>query len=63
MLMSEMTKPAMANPLGLLNNPMKEKMNPSNQKTMLTIGAQQKSKSRRAKIKPAVPIPLLSCER
>ena len=49
--------PATAIPLGLLNNPIKEKRAPKNQIIQFTPGTQQKIAEIKASTKPAVPIP------
>ena len=58
--MNEITRPAMANPLGFLNTPTKEKITPNSQRNQPRKGIQPKNKATREIINPATPIPLLS---
>lgn len=55
--MNERIKPAIAKPRGLINKPTKEKISPKSHKIIFTQGTQQKTRLKRAKIKPAVPNP------
>ena len=57
--MNEITKPAMANPRGLLNIPIKENNAPRNHNTQLTTGTQDPRRASHANINPANPSPLL----
>lgn len=54
---SEITSPAIANPLGSLKIPTNDKINPSNQSIQPKIGTQPKNIAIRARTKPAVPTP------
>lgn len=59
--MSEITSPAMESPLGRLKTPIKEKISPSNHSIQPKTGTQQRNRPRRARMKPAVPMPLDFC--
>lgn len=54
---NEMTVPAMASPRGALNNPITEKMVPSNHRMKPRTGVQQSTSESRARMNPAVPMP------
>ena len=56
---SEIMNPAIANPLGLLNNPIKEKSSPSSQITHPNTGVQQSKNPMSASTKPAAPRPFV----
>ena len=58
-LMNEMMKPAIANPLGLLNNPIKENKAPKNHKIQFTTGAHENRNDNNANTNPAVPMPFV----
>ena len=54
---SEITKPAIAKPLGALNTHAKENISPKIQRIQSKIGTRKKIKPINVKIKPLVPIP------
>ena len=59
---SEITKPAIDKPLGVLNTPMKENRNPKNQTSQPINGSVPMKNPTNASTKPAVPIPFdLDC--
>ena len=58
MSINEMTRPAMAKPLGFLKTPINENKNPRNHMIRLAMGAQHRMKESKANTKPAVPKPL-----
>ena len=53
----EITKPAIAKPLGCLNTPMNEKISPSNQHNHPNTGTHEKINPTNANTNPAVPKP------
>ena len=55
--MSEITSPAIANPLGSLNMPTNDNIRPSNHRIHPKTGIQPKNIAIRARTKPAVPTP------
>lgn len=56
--MSEITRPAMASPLGALNTPQKESTRPRIHRIQSNTGTQQKISASKARMNPAVPNPL-----
>lgn len=57
MPISEITTPAIARPLGALNNPIQDKINPTNHTNHPKKGIQLTKIASNDIIKPAVPIP------
>lgn len=57
--MIEKRKPTIAPPLGLLNNPIKDRRNPRNHITHPSTGIQDVNRPMMANTNPAVPQPLL----
>ena len=55
----EITKPAMAFPLGRLNMPINENRKPRNHKIRSTMGTQNNARPRMDSTRPAVPKPFL----
>jgi hypothetical protein len=58
MSIDEITKPAIAKPLGFLNTPINENKNPRNHMITFATGAQHRRIESKANTKPAVPKPL-----
>ena len=57
----EITKPAIASPLGSLNMPTEDRTNPKTHKIQPNTGIQPKKMAINANTNPAVPIPLDCC--
>ena len=56
--MKDMTSPAIDNPLGDLNTPIKEKTTPRTHRIQPKMGIHPRNKATKAMINPAVPMPL-----
>lgn len=57
--MSEMTRPAIAKPLGLLNIAIPDNINPTNHINQPITGTQLNKKAQSATMKPAIPNPFV----